>query len=322
MKDYDYAYAVAVIRSREDSLLSKADIDNLIYLPTYKEAIAFLDSKGYKELDYINLNSSLNERALELYEFLKEVMPDIKVFDFLTLKNDFHNLKLSIKSQVMGLHDFDDFLLPSIVEPKELNEAILNKEYDTLPSFLRGPSQEAYELLVSSYDSLLFEALLDKYCLEAILNKAKETKNAFLIEYARSFVNYQAIKVAYRMARSNRDKTFVESYLFDIEATDKDMLLLSVCEGKEAFLAYLGETKYSDLVSFLEVSLSSYEKETQERLLSYLFKTKDNIFGPDAILAYYMAKEVEFMNIRIILLSKFNNIDSKKIEERVRNIYV
>ncbi|MDN6267350.1 MAG: V-type ATPase subunit, partial [Tetragenococcus koreensis] len=78
----------------------------------------------------------------------------------------------------------------------------------------------------------------------------------------------------------------------------------------------------------------SYDEITQNKKLTNLDLNKDNFlmrrlkeektvpFGPQAILGYLYAKEVEIKNLRMILVGKINKIPEETLQERVRESYV
>jgi len=45
-------------------------------------------------------------------------------------------------------------------------------------------------------------------------------------------------------------------------------------------------------------------------------------FGPEPLFSYLVAKEMEIKILRIIMVSKMNNISPDAIRERLRDLYV
>ena len=50
-------------------------------------------------------------------------------------------------------------------------------------------------------------------------------------------------------------------------------------------------------------------------------ESKYIVFGPEPLFTYLVAKECEINAIRLIMVSKINNISSEKIRERLRDTY-
>lgn len=318
--DTDYAYAVGVIRSRENNLLTKSDYANLIRLSGYKEVAGFLESKGYK-VKYEDLNSTLNAKAMEVWSFLEETVPDISVFNFLIIKNDFHNLKTVLKSKVMGLGTVNDILRPCIISPDVLTETVYNKDFNLLPSYINECAEKAYDILVRTEDSLLADSYIDRCCLDSIYDMAVKTSSDFIKQFALLNITHANLKTAYRMARSNRDKDVIDLALCKVSLVDRSLLLENSLHGVDELIRFLKTTTFAQLVNVLEGSITQFEKECDEIQLKQLSSVKNKILGPEPIIAYYIAKEMEFLNIRVIMFCKHNGVDAEVIKERIRDVY-
>lgn len=321
MRETDYAYSVGVIRYRETYLISKSDMDALVDMPDIESSLPFLDSKGYKDISLENLNAYLNQKSKEVWDFLVETVPNSTVFSFYLLKNDFHNLKVSLKSKVLGV-ETRDFLQPSCISPEFLKERVDEKDFDNLSYGLKECAIEAYDILVRTKDGFLCDLVVDRHCLDAVLKEVQKTRNEFLISYANTFASFSTIKTAYRLAGGRRDKEIINMAVCHVSEPDRVELVEACAKSKEALISYLKSTKFNDIAKYLEKSVVVYEKECDERLIGMCMDVKDRVLGPEPIFAYYMAKEMEIANIRIILYCMRNGIDKETIRERVRNIYV
>ncbi len=321
MRETDYAYSVGVIRYRETSLISKSDMAALVDMPDIESSLSFLDSKGYKDISLENLNAYLNQKSKEVWDFLVDTLQDSNVFSFYLLKNDFHNLKVSLKAKVLGV-EARDFLQPSCVLPELLKERVDEKDFDNLPYGLKECAIEAYDILVRTKDAFLCDLVVDRHCLDSVLNEVKQTRNEFLISYAQTFASYVNIKIAYRLSGGIRDKEMANISLCHVADPDREALLEACAEGREALVSYLKKTKYKDMAEILENSVVLFEKECDERLARMCMEVKDRVLGPEPVFAYFIAKEMEIANIRIVLFCMKNGIEKDTIRERVRNIYV
>ena len=92
--------------------------------------------------------------------------------------------------------------------------------------------------------------------------------------------------------------------------------------------AYLRQTPYDGSAQFLDEngdgnsSLSGFEKWFDDRLMELIQKAKSTYFGPDPLAAYYLAREAELRNIRILLSGKRHGVEDAVIRERMRKLYV
>ena len=82
MATKSYAFAVGNVRARENTLLKKQDIYQLISLKSSAEAITFLRDKGYAYPETPD-ESLFKAEEQKLWEYIKEVAPDFSVFSAL-----------------------------------------------------------------------------------------------------------------------------------------------------------------------------------------------------------------------------------------------
>lgn len=103
--DTDYAYAVARVRANELSLLSGADMDQLIDTDSYDSAMQMLSDHGWGELENISdYPEYLEKRSAETRQLLTELLSDdIHVLDILLIQNDMQNLKAALKNLIVQI---------------------------------------------------------------------------------------------------------------------------------------------------------------------------------------------------------------------------
>lgn len=65
-----------------------------------------------------------------------------------------------------------------------------------------------------------------------------------------------------------------------------------------------------------------FEKFCDDYFMEYVRGVKFKFFILELLIVYLYVKELEIKIIRIILISKFNNIDVDIIKERLRDVYV
>ncbi|MDE6796602.1 MAG: V-type ATPase subunit, partial [Ruminococcus sp.] len=96
----DYASAVAVVRTLENSLFTKNDLEQLINARDRNESETLINSKNAGTL-------------LEVWEMLRTFAPDSKELEILLYRNDFHNLKAVLKAMVSGREPENYLIEPS-----------------------------------------------------------------------------------------------------------------------------------------------------------------------------------------------------------------
>ena len=118
-RELEYTYAVARVRANEQTLLSAADIEQLITAGDYKVTMQKLSDAGWGEIkDIYNYASYIENYFAKTWNFLVEIMSDIHELDLLLVKNDMQNLKAALK-QIVSQHDAKDLYVQSTVYDTE-----------------------------------------------------------------------------------------------------------------------------------------------------------------------------------------------------------
>lgn len=329
MKETDYAYAVARIRVNELSLLTTSDLEQLIAAPNLQSALHFLESKGWiNPEDKDDVNNVLKKQLNNTWQLLSEISPDLSALEFLIVKNDFHNIKAVLKAFVsenaFSSHTSGtaSFIIPSTVSPEQIMHAVFNKSFDELPGFLKDAVTETYNVLIQTSDGQLADIMLDSYALNETMNKAEKTKNEFVIHLAELICVTANIKIALRSAHTKKEKQFLEKALCRTKSLDRAALIDAASKSVEELLEFLSTTSYSEAAEQIGISYSAFEKWCDDILMSHIEKAKYKSFGIEPLIAFYIAKDAEIKNVRIILSCKHNELPPQTIRERVRKLYV
>ena len=310
----NYANAVGAIRAMESSLLSRNDIDQLIGARTNADLKAMLASKK---------NTDAPQSTLaEVWTLIQNYASDSEELRILLYKNDFHNLKAVIKAMIHNRDPKLYYIEPSNVTLDELKEAISKKDYDILPEYMRKTAAEAYEMVTETLDGQLSDMLIDRSCLEAMNSKAAELGNEFMQEYSQLVTVSADIKTAYRSALMKKTYPFIEKALCGCPKLEKDSLARSAAEGTESLFTFLESTSFSDGANLLKSSPAQFEKWCDDIIIEHAEKARMMAFGIEPLAAYYIAKEAEIKDIRILTVCKESGTDNETITERMRKLYV
>lgn len=329
MKETDYAYAVARIRANESSLLTTADIEQLITAENYQSVLRFLEEKGWINPESKDdVNAAFKKQLNNTWQLLSEVSPDIGELDFLIVKNDFHNIKAALKNFISAnTHDSDingtdSFVTPSSVDPELIKNAIFNKRFNELPDFAKDAAKKTYDVLIRSADGQLADIMLDSMALNVTMEKADRTKNEFIKKMAELICATANIKIAIRAARTGKDSQFLETALCQTKTLDKASLIDATIKGLDILIAYISTTSYSEAANYMKISVTALEKWCDDILMSHINNAKYICLGVEPLIAFYIAKDAEVKNVRIILSCKHNKLSPEVIKERMRKLYV
>lgn len=319
MTDTKYAYAVSSIRAAENNLLTNEFLKRLM---TEKDELSLLSDCGFVSRDCGNLFDGISQNMNDAWDFLSDIAPDIKKLYFLIVKNDFHNAKAVMKGIMSNRDGREYFISPSIVEKGVLYDAVIKKDYDSLPDYLGGCLDNAYEILTSTSDGRLFDVFMDTASLRAMIHLSVESENDFCKRFANNFVAVTDIKTALRCSGSNQSSAFYDYAFCECDCIDTDELKKVSKRGINDVISFLSNTEYKDFIDEYKKSFASFERKCDDYIMSLTDGAKYKSFGIEPLVSYYYAKETECKMLRIILGVKYAGLPLKVIDERMRNLYV
>lgn len=318
----DYIYAVARVRSRELSLFSRQDLDQLMACRTYEECLRVLQDKGWGSGSSLSANELLVQEEEKTWAFIRELTSDLSVFDVLLYPIDYNNLKAAIKSVITGVEPHQVFLPGGSIAPEVLQKAARESDYSALPPEMGAAAEEASRTLLETSDGQLCDLILDKACLLGILRRGKESKNELLAQYAELTVAIANIKIAVRACKTQKNRAFLDAALAPCATLDTETLASAACKSLEEMFACLAVTNYAEAGERLKESYSAFEKWCDDKVMELVKSQKMNPFTVGPLFAYVIARQREIAVVRIILSGKLNELDDAMIRERLRELYV
>lgn len=318
----DFTYAVARIRYRENKLLSDADLNTLLSAKDADAVIRLLRDKGWGDASTSDPDELLRRESEKMWEFIGEIVPDKEVFDFFLIPNDFHNLKVAIKSITRDIKPDDMLIRNAVTDPKEIYDAVGKREYERLPEFLINPAKNAMSVLLQTSDGQLCDIIIDKACMEYVYRLGKASDEEIIRLYCELFVAAADIKIAVRSAHTKKRLDFIARAMAPCDTLDADRLAQAASLGYEDVLKYLENTRYSAAIPAIRVSMSAFEKWCDDCVTEAMKPQKWEPFTIGPVVAYLIARENEIKAVRMILSAKVNGLSDDVIKERLRMMYV
>lgn len=318
----DYTFAVARIRAKENTLLSDNDISMLMSTKNYEECISLLTDKGWNADNISDYEEILQQQENQLWELLRELVDDLSDFEIFTCQKDFFNLKSAVKAVISNSSTDGIFLKSGNISPETIYNAVKNKEYNLMPSYLSTCAEEAVKALLQTRDGQLCDIIIDNALLEYINKLALNSKSDITKLYADTFVAVANIKIAVRCCKTGKQADFINKAISECNTLNKDMLVKATLMGFDEICNYLLTTDYRGAVEPLKKSFSAFEVWSDNKLTESLKPQKWEPFSIGALIAYIFAKENEIKTVRIIISAKVNSLDNELIEERLRKMYV
>ena len=94
----EYTYAVARVRALEASLLTDAVIDQLLACKDERQCLQLLEEKGWGSHETTgDISGILKQEEEKTWAVIRDVAPDLSLFDVLSYSKLYHNLKAAVK---------------------------------------------------------------------------------------------------------------------------------------------------------------------------------------------------------------------------------
>ena len=324
MSKTKYTYAVARIRALEVSLLTNAVIEQLLACKSAEQALQLLVEKGWGDLTAGTLDADevLNKEEEKMWQTIREVAPDMHVFDVLSLPKLYHNLKAAIKEVCTEVENKNIFCDDCEIPGEEMFALVQNKEFDKLPGNMSATAREAFDTLLHTRDGQLCDLIIDHATLESMLEAGKKSGEKIIEEYAQTAVAIADIKIAVRSQKTGKNAEFMKKAMVNCSEINVDQLTQAALAGAEEIAQYLEGTSYREGADALRISPSAFERWCDNKMTDSMRSQKYESFSVGPLLAYLLARQNEIKTVRIILTGKQNEFPDEAIRERIREMYV
>ncbi len=358
-----YGYASGRIRALEARLMDTAQLNRLFDARSTDEISRVMQESGYAAGES---ETSLKLETSEVYQLIVSLMPDQGFVEALLVFNDCHNLKVIEKylatwwprqnekteafyeadpltrpdalsdlvttelPQVTAAASFqaieNQMLLPSLVHPERLFQAIRDRQPDLIPAWLYQAAIQAASAMQARYDVAEIDQILDQVAYREAISRAVTLGNRFFLDYLHlkadltnldMLLRARALKAGVRLLKQSLLPAGRLKAGFFVEAYDLE---------PEALREVLTGTRFAALASFAQSagqrgSATQFGKMADNIILEQLQKARYILRGPEIPLAYLIARLLEIKNIRIAQTLQRNRIPASKGREMMRDSY-
>lgn len=333
MDRMDFAQSVVRTRVFEKRLLQRTIIERMIEAENIETVFRILSETEYSNQlakadrpeDYDKVLSAELDRV---YELMMEVSPDQRIVELLLLKYDYHNLKVMVKEHILDKDFSHMYVKRGTAEIEKIKSGFLSENYRDIKEEFTRALQEVVSDYENNKDPQRIDLIFDKYYFDHLYKLAKETGIELFQEYVMDLIDFTNIRTLIRLKRQNKSNQFLEEVLLPHGNIDLNSIVLSLRDNIEniieKFKTYsISPALKQGLEDYQETgSLSHYEKYMDNHLMDLNRSSSSIHFGPEPLFSYILAKETEISILRIIMVSKINNIPPDSIRERLRDLYV
>jgi len=322
LKDLDYAFAVARIRSLENSLMSNADIERLMACSDGKRCMQVLAEKGWGNGDEdIDLREMLRLEVGKTWAVLRDVSPDMSVFDVFSIYRLYHNLKAAIQLLCTEIKYENIYYEDAVFSGDELVQVIKEKAFYKLPYNMPKVAEEAYKTMLHTRDGQLCDVIVDRGAMETMIDLGQKSGVEIIKRYAEFTVGLANVKIALRAQETGKTLDFMLRALAPCALLDVNRLARAAATSREAIIDYLRGTAAGDSADLIQESSAAFERWCDNRLIEAIKSEKNKAFTAGPLAAYFVARQNEIKTVRLIVTGKQNKFPDEAIQERVRVMY-
>lgn len=323
----NYICLSAMLRARETRLLTDEKAQRMTDAPSYEEAAKILADCGYNDMSKLNLDElgeALNAHLSSEMEEVKRFAPDKKVVDMFLLKYDYHNIKVMLKSEAMGLDAENLYSATGRISPEKLEYAYKEQSYREIEPIMAKAIVDAGEVLARTANPQKADFILDKAYFEELTSIAKELDVDFIYDYVKLLIDAANLKSYVRTFKMGKYGDFLEEVIIDggsvssfrlLEAGDVDAIVDLYSHSPLEEAALLAKD------TIASGKMTDFEKSIDNAVSEFIKKTRLITYGPESIVSYLASVESEVTAVRMILSCRLAGVKSDTIKERLRDMY-
>ncbi|NLC69541.1 MAG: V-type ATP synthase subunit C [Clostridiaceae bacterium] len=301
----------------------------------------------------------IREEQKKLYNLIRELTDGAETVNIFLLRNDYRNVKVLLKSEFLGMEaglktgaeaglktsaEYDlkkseettlktslgtgiELQDTGTIPAENLKEIIRDRKFEELPSYMKNAVEEAIGVFNRTWDPRQIDLILDKAYFKHAAELAHNTSIDFIVNLFEIIIDITNIITFLRMKRLGMPHDLLQNGLIPGGTIDKGTFTGNYNMPFESFAGSMKGSMYEDIcrkgIEDLTNtgSLAVLEKLADNFVLSFARKAKYAVLGIEPLIAYFLAKENEFKNVRIIMAGKVNGVPANIIRERLRDTY-
>ena len=328
----DYIFADAYICSYMKNLMTKRDLVRLANCQDFESAEAVLKDFGYgdsPEVRALDIETFIRKEQNKLFRMIYDTLPERKELALYLYPYDYHNVKVCLKSEILGMMPDENLLMTTgDIDQRRIMAMTRDRNYDFMPSNMKHAVIEALDLYSRSRDPQQIDLIMDKACYKDMLEAAGATEEEFLIGFVKLQIDLLNLKMFVRLKEMGKAWSFFKSVYLDGGNIGENFYIDSWEDTYAQLADKLTPYGLNKVMSEGGAEIKEkknftlFEKMLEDALMEYNKRAKYLSFGVVPIAGYWIGKEVEIDNIRIVLMGMLAGQAPEKIAERLREPYV
>lgn len=333
MNRMDFSQAVIRIKVLEKKLLTRSRLERMVDAKDMDEVFRILGETEYQQHlgnisrpeDYENILSAELKRV---YALMDELTGEKIILEIVSLKYDYHNLKVFLKEKISGKSLTHLYMSNGTQDIAKIRTDHNLGDYSEMNGRIALALQETEADYAKYADPQRIDILMDRHYYAHLLALAEDTDIPMFTDYVQNQIDFTNIRTLIRVKKMDKDIRFLEEVLLKGGNIPLDLILYSINDSLDVIINKLKNVKLSrpileGLVAFRKTErLSEFEKIIDNEMMAVNDPSKNIIFGPEPLFSYLNAKEAEIKALRIVMVSKINKLSPEVIRERLRDLYV
>ena len=143
-----------------------------------------------------------------------------------------------------------------------------------------------------------------------------------LDDYVTLFIKLCDAKTAFRCAKYGKSEEFALSAICGTDELPDNLLCKAAARGIDEVISLIENSDLKDGAEFLSTDPAAFEKWGNDRLMDIAKGAKLEAFGPDPVIAYYIACEAEVKAVATVMFCKRTGESEQRTKERLGELYV
>ncbi|NMB03554.1 MAG: V-type ATP synthase subunit C [Tissierellia bacterium] len=332
MKKNDFIQASARTRVLEKGLISQIQFERMVEADNVEELFHILNETDYG--DYFNklehsseYEDALNKASKDFYQDVVWMSPNKDLIKILSLKYDYHNYKVFLKELLIQEDQSELYLNITDSDFMAQKDTLLQLEEEQrkrlMPSFYHT-ALEAYE---KTGDVQLIDIIVDKAYFEELKATADRVDVPMISQYVTDLIDFTNLKTLFRMKRQMKNINLLGDVLIDGGNIAKETFSGRFFDSMDDIIRSLRQEEVGPALLIgaeaydRDQKLASFEKAFENHAMAKIRLTKGITYGPEVLFSYLLARETEIKNLRMIIISKINQVPAEAIRSRLRGTY-
>jgi len=212
-----------------------------------------------------------------------------------------------------------------------INNTELTEESNSMnfqvPEWFQPTIKQAEEIYLESYDMSRVDLVVNQALWQEIIDLLSDINSEWLTEYYLLKVDLINLEILFRCRNLNLNKDFFQrSLLLQGNLNQEQWLELFSLDDSELSkkLDFFGFGDFSETMGsyYQPGSASIFSQLADSHLMKKIRETKSFASGVEKVAAYYLIREMERRNIRLIRACHLNSIPQERAGQMIRPSYV